>query len=440
MSHLTEKEITQDFPRAREIKASPAAGQAAASAGENGRAALNNPALETIQFPSYCGRSWAEVNLDRAYDNFCWIKRQLSPGCGIIAVVKADAYGHGAVALADTFIKAGAKMLAVSCLDEGLLLREAGIAAPILMLSEAEPERHEQGIAADLTYTVYNLEKAESLNQAAQSLGRKVKVHIKIDSGMGRIGFPAGEADSIRDILAAAALPGLDIEGIFTHFATADGFDQAENDGEAYLRRQFKAFKDTVETLEAAGLKFRCRHCCNSPATLRHPEMHLDLVRPGLILYGLLPDNCRPEADGPRPIMSLHSRVEQIKEIKAGQSVSYGRRFVARENVLTATVPIGYADGYRRIMCGQAEALIRGRRVRQLGTICMDASIFDVTALAGEITEGDEVVLWGVQGDDEITAEELAAWQQTINYEVPCALTGRIPRIYRSKERFLVLK
>lgn len=388
-----------------------------------------------------CGRSWAEVDLDLARSNFLWLKNTLQDGCGIIAVVKADAYGHGAVALAETFVEAGAAMLAVSCLDEALELRLAGIKAPILMLSEAEPERHVQGIEAGLTYAVYNLEKGRSLSRAAVKCGKEVKVHIKIDSGMGRIGFPADEASSLSEIAEIMELPGLDVEGIFTHFATADGFDQAEHQGERYLQKQFKAFTDLISALEARGLHFRLRHCCNSPASLRHPEMHLDLVRPGLILYGLKPDNCLNEADGLKPLMSLHSRVEQVKVLKKGQSVSYGRRFVGQEEeTLTATVPIGYADGYRRSMTGKAEALIGGRRCKLIGTICMDASIFDVTALKGEVKEGDEVVLWGVSGTDEITAEEIASWQDSINYEVPCSLSKRIPRVYFKDGKIVALK
>lgn len=404
-------------------------------------AAVKPPLLESIRFPEYCGRSWAEVDLDKAKQNFRTVKKYLADDCGIIAVVKADAYGHGAPALAAAFLQEGAAMLAVSCLDEGLQLREAGISAPVLMLSEAEPERHAQGIAAGLTYTVFNMEKALSLNEAALRLGRKVKVHIKIDTGMGRIGFPAGDPQSIKEIKAAAALPALEVEGIFTHFATADGFDaSAGDDGKAFLDRQFALFTQTIRDLEAEGVHFKYRHCCNSPAGLTQKHMHLDLVRPGLILYGLLPDNLSGLKDEFSPVMSLHSRVEQIKELKKGQTVSYGRRYTAAEDRLTATVPIGYADGYRRIMSGKAEALIRGQRVKQLGTICMDACIFDVTKLRGEIREGDEVLLWGAQGNDEVTAEELAAWQETINYEVPCALTLRIPRIYRSNDQLWVLK
>lgn len=410
---------------------------------------MNEEYLDGRDLADVCGRSWVEVDLDRAADNLRWVKNQLSPGTGVCAIVKTNAYGHGAPELAACFLEAGAEMLAVACLDEVMQLRRAGITSSILILSDGEPERHAEGIEADATYSLFSLAKARDLSERAVALGRKVKVHVKVDTGMRRVGFSATAAETPGQILELAALPGLDVEGIFTHFATADGFDQAESleddlvsePGEQFLQLQFRDFVRLLDTLEREGLRFRYRHCCNSPATLRHPEMHLDLVRPGLTLYGLLPDNVgREEADN-RPILSLHSRALQVRTIEQGQSVSYGRRFVATTDMRSATVPIGYGDGYRRSLTGKAEVLVHGRRVPVLGTICMDSLIIDVSKVGDAFFEGDRVVLWGEQGGAEITIEEVAAWSDTINYEVPCALSPRLPRVYlRDGKPFKVVR
>ncbi len=379
------------------------------------------------QLTAYTGRTWAEVDLDQALANYLSLKSGLRAGSVLMPVVKANAYGHGAVELARIYEGAGAPILAVACLDEVLELRQAGLTVPLLMLSEGEPERHREGILANATYTVYSLAQAQKLDREARALGRQVTVHLKLDSGMGRIGFVPG-AESLQEILTLSQYPGLNVEGIFTHFATADGFDLAESDspepGEAYLQEQFQRFTEFLSQLEAEGLSFRYRHCCNSAATLRHPDMHLDAVRVGLALYGLKPDNCELP-DGVRPLMQLKSRVLQVKTLSPGQSVSYGRRFVAESAVSVATVPVGYADGYPRSLHDRAEAVVGGRRVPLIGTVCMDATIFDVTGIEAEA--GTELLLWG---GEELPAEEFASWQGTINYEVPCQLSRRVPRVY----------
>ncbi len=412
------------------------------------------------ELASICGRTWAEVDLDQARKNFLWIQKQLAPQAAIVAVVKAGAYGHGAADLAQTYLEAGAAMLAVSCLDEVLNLRQAGITAPIHMLSEGEEERHAEGIEARATYTIYRTEQAQDLNRTALALGTKATCHIKVDTGMGRIGFPSTDPETISRIIEICNLPGLNVEGIFMHFATADGFDVAEptidvaeptktpnvtttttpnttptptpdpNHGEAYVHQQFDAFMDLLDELENRGYTFLYRHCCNTAATLKHKEMHLDLVRVGLGLYGLLPDNYTKPHHGHAELLSLHSRILQVKTLEPGQSVSYGRRFVAPRKMTVATVPVGYADGYRRSMLGSAYALIHGQRVPLIGTICMDACLFDISAIQDEVHSGDAVILWGSQGNETITMDEVAAWQDTINYEVPCQLSIRIPRVY----------
>ncbi len=401
---------------------------------------INGRELATI-----CGRTWAEVDLDQAKRNFLWVQKQLAPDAAIVAVVKAGAYGHGAADLAQTYLEAGAAMLAVSCLDEVLNLRQAGITAPIHMLSEGEEERHAEGIEARATYTIYRTAQAQDLSRIALEMGTRATCHIKIDTGMGRIGFPAQDPETLGRIIEICQLPGLNVEGIFMHFATADGFDEAdpvvgEEHGEAFVLKQFVEFRTLLADLEARGYTFRYRHCCNTAATLKHKEMHMDLVRVGLGLYGLLPDNYMKTHTGHSEILSLHSRVLQVKVLEPGQSVSYGRRFVAPRRMTVATVPVGYADGYRRSMLGSAFALIHGKRVPLIGTICMDACLFDVSSIvdpegavdgsAGGVKSGDPVVLWGTQGSETITMDEVASWQDTINYEVPCQLSIRIPRVY----------
>jgi alanine racemase len=378
-------------------------------------------------------RAWAEIDLDAIAHNAKEVRRVTAPGAAVIGVVKADAYGHGAPEVAACLLDNGIDMLAVSQIDEALQLRLAGIEAPILILSDAEPERAEELIDYSVTQTVFASEMAKSVSDAAVRRGKKAKVHIKIDSGMGRVGFRSEDPDTVDTILEIAALPNLEIEGIFTHFAVSD-----EGSGVGYTRRQFEGFTKVCDELAAKGLKIPLRHAANSAAILRFPEMHLDAVRAGIILYGLYPSEVSRQevrAAHPgfelRPAMSFKAKITAVKEVPAGTFLSYGCTYMTEEPRVIATVPVGYADGYSRSLGGRAEILIHGARVPIRGRVCMDQCLADVTELSarGEtVKAGDEAVLFGFQGDEAVSPEELAKLENTINYEIICGLSKRIPR------------
>lgn len=377
-------------------------------------------------------RSWVEIDLDALCSNITFLRQQLRPGTEMLGVVKADAYGHGAVEVAQTMVEEGVEMLAVSMLDEAIELRQSGIQAPILLLSYSDPRRAGEIIDYDLTQAAYSWDLLEALNQAGLAKGRRARIHIKLDTGMGRIGFAAG-FQALQEIQRMMALPGVSIEGIFTHFATADEEDPS------YMQWQYRQFFSLCQELERGGVHIPMKHCCNSSATLLHPEYHMDMVRPGGVYYGFLPDNARNYASSIRPLLSLRSRVIASKEIEAGRSVSYGRLFVAQRKTRVVSVPLGYADGYSRVLSGKACALIHGRRVPQIGRICMDACMFDVTDLPEEVEVGTVVTFIGseryedAQGavyEDEIRADEVASWMGTIDYEIATSIGKRVPHVF----------
>lgn len=371
-------------------------------------------------------RSWAEIDLDRLQNNFKQIK-QFASGSLVMAVVKADAYGHGAVYAARALTQAGADWLAVSNLDEALQLREAGLTQPLLILSYTPPEEVAMLSRHRITQTVVSSEHAEALSAAAVAAGVTLDVHIKIDTGMSRVGFFCREGSlPVDEIAAACALPALRANGIFTHFAVAD-----EATGEAFTRQQFDCFMQTIEALEARGIRFALRHCCNSAATLCYPDMHLDMVRPGIILYGLYPDASCSDVLPLQPVMSLRTHISHIKTIPAGSSVSYGKQYVAAQDEVIATVPIGYADGYTRRVFGRAHMLVCGKNAPVRGRICMDQCMLDISGIDG-VQTGMAVTAFGTDGDATLPVETYAAWSDTINYEVVCAIGKRVPRLFLS--------
>lgn len=397
--------------------------------------------IQKHELSQYCARAWAQINISQAKENMQTIIKTLTPGTKTMAVVKADAYGHGAVILAKAFLAAGADMLAVACLDELLQLREAGIDADTLLLSEGEVDRFSEGIINSAIFSVFSLEQAKALQEQAQALQRKVKVHIKIDTGMGRLGFDGMLPDSIDTIAEIVRLENLEVEGIFTHFSTADGFDRMDDDshGEAYLKKQFETFLQVIDSLEARDIHFRYRHCCNSAATILHPEMHLDLVRPGLILYGVLPDNCRNLLDV-KPLLSLHAKVLQVKDLSEARAISYGRNYVSTRKSRIATVAIGYADGYRRALGNRGLALVKGQIVAQIGTVCMDQIMFDVSNVQ-DLQPNDDILLIGRNGEEDVSVEDMARIANTIPYEIYTGLSLRVPRVYELEDHsFLVQK
>lgn len=367
---------------------------------------------------------WAQIDLDAAAHNMRVIRKHVGPDVRIAAVVKANAYGHGAVELAKTFAANGADCFAVSSLDEAIELRRyGGITKELFILGHTDGRRTEELLAYHIEPTVFNLKNAEYFSKEAARLGQTLQVHIAIDSGMSRIGFLA-EPESIDVIKQIAALPRLEIRGIFTHFAVADEKDKT------FTHEQFKRFKWVCDRLEAEGVHIPIRHCCNSAATLELPQYYLDMVRPGIIQYG-----CEPSADVSlagydfRPVMSLHCGVAHVKLVDKGATVSYGRHFTCDRRRKLATLPVGYADGLMRILSGKIDVLFHGHRVPQVGAICMDQCMIDITGEAN-CHVGDEVVIFGRQGDQFIPVEELADKAGTINYEIMCNISRRVPRVY----------
>ena len=340
----------------------------------------------------------------------------------IFAVVKSNAYGHGAVQVAETALNSGATRLAVGRVDEAWQLRSGGIHAPILVMCYTVPAEAETIVEQNLMATVISLESAEALSRRAVALGRTVGVHVKVDTGMGRFGLlPKGEV--LPYLAALERLPNLEIEGIFTHFATADSRDKS------YAHQQFALFQEILKMVEEAGHSIPVRHAANSAATLDLPETHLDAVRPGIALYGMYPSEEVSREVPLRPALTLKSHVGRVRTLPAGSSVSYGRTFIAKGPTTVANVPVGYGDGYHRTLSNKGTVLVGGQKAPIVGRVCMDQFVVDVSHIPG-VAEGDEVVLIGSQGDERITPEEVAALAGTINYEVTTGLLQRIPRLF----------
>jgi alanine racemase len=377
-------------------------------------------------------RSWAEVNLDQLAANVRLIRRSVHRACEIMGVVKADAYGHGVQQVAPVMLANGVSRLAVSMLDEAIELRLAGIEVPILVLGFTDPRRAREILNYRITQTVYSRDLAQALSDAAVSLSCEARIHIKVDTGMGRVGFLAGY-QAVKEITWIRALPGIVIEGMYTHFATADEEDVR------FVWQQFEQFMNISDELNRIGLSIPIKHVCNSAATMRFPAMHLDMVRPGLILYGMIPPGCPDAWTELKPAMTLKTSVVLNKTVPPGFSISYGRLFSTDRTSQIATIPIGYADGFSRRLTGRAEVLVHGQRAPVVGRICMDTCMIDVTSIqGGPVMAGDEVVLFGSQpGQDSLSGEdaairvdEMADWMETINYEVTCLIGRRVPRAY----------
>ena len=367
---------------------------------------------------------WAQIDLDAAAHNMRQIRKHVGPDVKIAAVVKANAYGHGSVELAKTFAENGADCFAVSSLDEAVELRRyAHIDKEIFILGHTDARRTEELLTYDIEPAVFNLKNAEFFSQEAQRLGKTLRVHIAVDTGMSRVGFQVNEF-SVSEIKAIAALPNIEIRGMFTHFAVSDIKDKT------FTREQYGHFRWMCKRMEEEGIHIALRHCCNSAAALELPEYYCDMVRPGIIMYG-----CEPSPDVDikpydlRPVMSLRCCIAHVKLIDAGATVSYGRHYTAPSRRKIATLPVGYADGYSRILSGKVDVLYHGHRVPQVGAICMDQCMIDVSGEAN-VHAGDEVVLFGRQGDSFIPIEEIAAACGTINYEIMCNISRRVPRFY----------
>ncbi len=368
-------------------------------------------------------RTWAEIDLDALKYNIKNIRKITKPDAYVMAVVKADAYGHGAVECSKVFLQNGADRLAVSCLDEALQLRRAKIYAPILILGASFDEEAEDIVANDITPAVFSYDFAKKLSAAAGALNKSAKIHIKLDTGMSRIGYLTDVDDEslTEEIKRISELENIEIEGIFSHFSTSD---EKNSD---YTRLQLSRFEKVCKMLDDKGINIPIKHIANSAAIMMYPETHLNMVRAGVILYGFYPSD---EVDEKRlslkKAMTLKSRITCLKEIEDHRGVSYGKAYITGGKTRIATVPIGYADGYTRMLNGKAKILVNKTPVDVIGKICMDQCMIDVTNV-NNINVGDEVIIFGV---DTVTADTLARALGTINYEIVCMISKRIPRIF----------
>ena len=371
-------------------------------------------------------RTWAEISLDNLRHNYLAVRSRLPEGCRFLGVVKADAYGHGALQVSHMLQAAGADYLAVSCLDEAMELRQGGIYLPILILGHTPAEFLETLVRNDLTQAVTCLAKAEEYSREASRLGLALRVHIKLDTGMSRLGFLcAGQHfdECVDGVIRSCTLPGLDPEGVFTHFSVSD---EPGEDNEAYTRAQFALFLRVVAAVEErGGVHFAIRHCANSGAVVHYPEMALDMVRPGLLLYGYGDDT---GVLGLRPGMRLVTRITTIKHFDAHTDVSYGRRFTTDRVTRMAVLGIGYADGLPRLCSNKCSFAVASGFAPQRGSICMDMCMADVSSIPDAAVDS-EVEIFGAKSD--IMA--LCAAAQTIPYELLCAVSKRVPRVYLTK-------
>lgn len=368
-------------------------------------------------------RVLAIVDLDAIASNIKNIRAKVDKNSGIIGIIKADAYGHGSVETAKVLLDNGADWLAVAVVDEGLNLRKNGITAPILLLGYTPELRLNDVINNGFIQTVYSYDTAKKLSEAASALGKKAVIHIKIDTGMGRIGYRVNE-ESADEIVKISKLPNIDVNGMFTHFSTADEADKS------YTLEQYNKFVKMNDMLEERGLHIPVKHAANSAAIMDFDNMMFNMVRPGIILYGAYPsDEVKKENLSLSPAMSIKTHVSYVKDVNEGDSISYGRKYTAPSKRRIATIPVGYADGFIRAYSNGGKVLVRGEYAPIVGRICMDQFMVDVTDIDG-VEVNDEVVLMGRQGDKEITADFIASVLDTINYEVFCTLSKRVPRQY----------
>ncbi len=373
-------------------------------------------------------RAWAEIYLDAIQNNIKNIRAYVKAPTRILGVVKADAYGHGCFEVARTLLENGVDALAVACIDEAIQLRRYEISCPILILGHSDISDAETVVENDIISACYEFSLAKALSDAAQRKGKIAKIHIKVDTGMGRIGYRYASDESvnkktIEEIVRIAALPGVEVEGMFTHFSVAD-----END--EYTNLQFERFCKLCDELSNRGVEIKIRHCCNSAALIRFPHMHLDMVRPGIVLYGHSPSEAIDCAElSLIPAMCFKAKVTNLKTVEEGSSISYGNHFVADKASKIATIPIGYADGYSRILSTKAQVITGEKLCDIVGNICMDQCMIDVTDV-NTINIGDEVILFGRGDNIELPVESLAEKMGTINYEILCMIGKRIPRVY----------
>ncbi len=370
-------------------------------------------------------RTWAEIHLDRLAHNYHAIRALLPESVRYLGLVKANAYGHGAVPIAQALQQLGADYLAVACLSEGEELRAAGITAPILCLGYTDPSATAALLEGDITQAIYDEELARAFSAEAVALGGRLRIHLKIDTGMSRLGFLCDDANferSVDTLTEIARLPGLEVEGLFAHFAVAD---TDREDCVAYSRMQIARYNRVRSLLQERGITIPICHAAASAALMNYPEAHFDMVRPGIIQFGLDPDPSMAGQLDLQPVMELKTRIASIKTMPRGTTISYGRTFTLERDSRVAVVPIGYGDGLFRLLSNRQEMLVRGERVRQIGRVCMDMCMLDVTDLP-EVEIGDVVTVFG----DGLPLQEKAATLGTITYELVCDIAPRVPRVY----------
>ncbi len=363
--------------------------------------------------------TWAEINLAAIRHNLTEIRRHIQPTAKLCAVVKANAYGHGALEVSKIAEEIGADFLAVATVEEGLQLRRAGFTLPILILGLIPYDAAEIVVENKITAAVSDFELAEKISAAAVKFDTQAKIHLKIETGMGRIGIFPNDAVALAEKISK--LPNIEIEGIFSHFADADSIDKT------FTFQQLEIFKNTCEKISARGIKIKIRHIAESAAILEIPAAHLDMVRSGIITYGLYPSNEVKHTIELQPAMKLVAKVAYVKEISAGTSIGYGREFIAKKTAKIATLPLGYADGYIRAYKG-FHVEIRGNFAPVAGRVCMDQFMVDVSEIPN-VKIGDEVILFG---SEKISADDAARHLKTINYEVTCLVSERVPRIFKN--------
>lgn len=377
----------------------------------------------------YVRRTWAEVSLDAITHNFNAIKEKINSKSKICCVVKADGYGHGAVELANTYERLGADFLAVSNIDEGIEIRDSGCKLPIVILGYTPIDNTAKLAENNISQAVFSLEYAKALSEKCVENNCKCKVHIKIDTGMSRIGFMCQEFPrddySVKEIYEACKLPNLCLEGLFTHFCESD---EAEA-GKEFTQKQYNNFLYVKSKLQEYGLSAEICHCSNSGAIEDYPDTYCDMVRAGIILYGLSPSAKLYGKLDLIPAMTLKTSIAYVKTLKKGACVSYGRTFTAENDMKIATVPIGYADGYIRRNAQNGYMLVNGKKAKIVGRICMDQTMLDVTDI-DDVKTGDEVIVFGTGKNGSPTADSIAENTGTINYEVVCLVGKRVPRVY----------
>ena len=378
-------------------------------------------------------RTWAEISLDNLEHNYRALRARTPQGCKFLGVIKADAYGHGAVPVSGTLSELGCEYLAVSNLEEAVQLRRGGIRTPILILGYTPPEYADTMVFMDLTQEIHSIDYARALEERLRGTNYILNVHLKLDTGMGRIGFLAyGDHSELPQLAAFSQLTHLRVEGVFTHFSVADS---RREDDERYTALQYARFCDALAELDSYGIRPMLRHCANSAVTILHPEYSLDMVRGGIALYGCAPDvDCEGLLDL-RPVMTLRTTIAQIRDVAAGTPISYGRTFTAPRDLCMAVLPIGYADGLSRGLSGKVSFRLRGQDVPVIGRICMDMCMVDITSVS-DAKVGDELTLFGYDEDGvRVPVERLAQASGTISYEILCTLSKRIARLYYSGGR-----